>query len=92
MNWRGQVAGVLFIPILIAAAGWYWHTTSCPQPTKELAAGWTVKELRPCPDNDPLGLFMDADCDPVKPKRKLALKEMTSCTAEQFYTDPRQCK
>jgi hypothetical protein len=43
-----------------------------------------------CPDNDPLGLFTDADCDPVRPKKMPSLK-MTKCTPEQFYTDPQKC-
>jgi len=66
-------------------AGWFEdHKKS------ELPPGWSVKEIHPCPDNDPYGLFTDADCDPVKPKRKPTLK-MTKCTPEQFYADPRQC-
>src|SRR5262249_6748484 len=62
------------------------------QKTGDLSKGWSIKELHPCPDTDPLGLFTDADCDPVKPKKKLNLKETAKCTKEQFYADPQQCK
>jgi hypothetical protein len=59
---------------------------------EELPPGWTIREVHPCPDSDPLGLFTDSDCDPIKPKKMEALKEIAKmCSRDQFYSNPRKC-
>jgi hypothetical protein len=84
----------LFLAIIGGGLFWYANSnTDCAiEKAKLPSEGWgPVTQIHPCPDNDPLGLFTNADCDPVKPKKMPTLEEMAKCTREQFYADPRQC-